>query len=1063
MELKISAEKFLKSIPVEERKKGVDLWRRRKDDFQLANLHDGYWDVRVPENPHGKKFVSTAFEFTKSKLTGRCACAHFRNFGFCAHLAAATIFMKGTKPTAALEYSDAGLSSNANNDLNYHLALLINNGTGLLGMRLKPILIKQRTSVFTFERFSALPHLKASLTDLLPEKERAIVGQLEKDIEGFYTAAYGNTNRDLLWGSSQVAEQFSKYYYEKLKQLLPFLRRFSHVYALRSPLSFKKENISKISFGGEKPIPEFYVFQRDEKLIVQLKFLIGQKSFDTRLAATKNFFFEVVDNTYYLMPDYEHVKLLKRFRLGWEEFHIKEKFKVYSDVIIPLKDKYKVAIDEDLGLDLKIVEPEPFVLVAEYLNSYLMMIPHFIYEGNIVAYGDGQTIVNDTDEQGYVIGRDFEFEKKFFEKLRPLNTAFANQLQQPFFYVLFKDAMKGSWFLKTIRKLQAEGVQVRGLNQLKRFRYNTNTPKFNVWASSGIDWFELKMDISFGDIDVPLQDVQNAILSGQKMVVLKDGTFGILPEEWAKQFGSVLLFGKVSGDRLKLGKKYFNILLDLDVEIREEKLLKELEEKKRVLKNPDDVEVVPVSSKIKAQLRKYQLTGFHWMQRLDYIGWGGCLADDMGLGKTLQTITFLQFIKEKYPGACSLVVCPTSLMYNWESEIQKFAPSLKYYIHHGQSRSLSKDYLKDYDIIITSYGTMRNDIAELKNYEFQYVVLDESQSIKNPGAQVTKACNLLHSKNRLVLSGTPVQNNTFDLYAQMHFLNPGFLGGMNFFRNHYAIPIDKYRDENAIAELKKMTEPFILRRTKEKVAPDLPDKSEMIMWCEMGDQQKDVYDRYKHYYRNRLLNKIEENGIKKSSFEILNGLMRLRQICDSPVLIKDPEVFTTASVKIDELLREVTENSGNHKLLVFSQFTEMLSLISKRFESNGIRFNYLDGKTPPEMRIKAVNSFQNDDSVKAFLISLKAGGVGLNLTAADYVYIVDPWWNPAVESQAIDRTHRIGQTRKVFAYKMICKGTIEEKILELQKKKKSLSEDLIGEESSFVSKLTKDDIAFLFE
>jgi superfamily II DNA or RNA helicase len=370
---------------------------------------------------------------------------------------------------------------------------------------------------------------------------------------------------------------------------------------------------------------------------------------------------------------------------------------------------------------------------------------------------------------------------------------------------------------------------------------------------------------------------------------------------------------------------------------------------------------------------------------------------------------------------------------------------------------------KDYDIIITSYGTMRNDIAELKNYEFQYVVLDESQSIKNPGAQVTKACNLLHSKNRLVLSGTPVQNNTFDLYAQMHFLNPGFLGGMNFFRNHYAIPIDKYRDENAIAELKKMTEPFILRRTKEKVAPDLPDKSEMIMWCEMGDQQKDVYDRYKHYYRNRLLNKIEENGIKKSSFEILNGLMRLRQICDSPVLIKDPEVFTTASVKIDELLREVTENSGNHKLLVFSQFTEMLSLISKRFESNGIRFNYLDGKTPPEMRIKAVNSFQNDDSVKAFLISLKAGGVGLNLTAADYVYIVDPWWNPAVESQAIDRTHRIGQTRKVFAYKMICKGTIEEKILELQKKKKSLSEDLIGEESSFVSKLTKDDIAFLFE
>lgn len=313
-----------------------------------------------------------------------------------------------------------------------------------------------------------------------------------------------------------------------------------------------------------------------------------------------------------------------------------------------------------------------------------------------------------------------------------------------------------------------------------------------------------------------------------------------------------------------------------------------------------------------------------------------------------------------------------------------------------------------------------------------------------------------------MLSGTPVQNNTYDLFAQFNFINPGFLGNREFFKREFAVPIDKYGDKTKSEQLRKMVYPFMLRRTKEQVAADLPDKTETILWCSMGKAQRSMYDEYKNYYRSMLLKKIDEEGMGKSGIYVLEGLLRLRQICDHPFLIKADHEAPNESVKTEELMREIQENSGGHKLLVFSQFTEMLHIIKKELELAGITYCYLDGSTPGEKRKVEVNRFQEDESIKVFLISLKAGGVGLNLTAADYVYLVDPWWNPAAEAQAIDRTHRIGQTRKIFAYKMICKDTVEEKILQLQQKKKSLADDLVNEDSGFVKKLTKDDIAFLF-
>ena len=350
--------------------------------------------------------------------------------------------------------------------------------------------------------------------------------------------------------------------------------------------------------------------------------------------------------------------------------------------------------------------------------------------------------------------------------------------------------------------------------------------------------------------------------------------------------------------------------------------------------------------------------------------------------------------------------------------------------------------------------------AVLQNFEFNYIVLDESQAIKNPDSLTSKASRLLRAKNRLTMTGTPVENNTFDLYSQMEFLNPGLLGNPEFFRTEYANAIDKHQDKEKAQELRQIIYPFMLKRTKEEVAPDLPDKTETILYCEMDAKQRKVYETFREKYRQQIADKLATEGLNKSSFLVLEALMKLRQICDSPALLSDDVDYGNDSTKLNEIVREIEENASNHKILIFSQFLKMLDLVKTHLEKANIPYEYLDGQTND--RASRVNRFQNDQSCRVFLMSLKAGGVGLNLTEADYVYLVDPWWNPAVERQAIDRTHRIGQTKKVFAYKMICKDTIEEKILLLQARKKELADDLISTEQGFVKKLTQEDIMALF-
>jgi non-specific serine/threonine protein kinase len=582
-----------------------------------------------------------------------------------------------------------------------------------------------------------------------------------------------------------------------------------------------------------------------------------------------------------------------------------------------------------------------------------------------------------------------------------------------------------------------------------------------LYISSNTDWFDAKVDISFGEQKVSVQDIKNMLLNKQQFIPLKDGTLGVLPEEWIKKYALLFKVGEGKSDTIKLSKYHFSLIDELYKMRDEEELIFQLEEKYEKIREKYTIPDVLPPAHLESVLRPYQVSGFQWLNYLQEVQWGGILADDMGLGKTIQTLSFLQHLKEKKGKLLSMVVCPTTLLFNWQNELEKFTPSLSFVIHHGGNRSKTQLLKNAPEVIITTYGTLRSDIKAFSEVQFDYVILDESQAIKNPSSKVTKAASLLKSENRLCLSGTPLQNNTFDIYAQMNFLNPGMLGSVEFFKHNFAMPIDKFDEQEQKEHLRKFVFPFILRRTKEQVAKDLPEKQEMVLFCEMGDEQRKIYDAYRNDFRDKLLGMVEQKGLQKTQLSILQGLMKLRQICDSPAILKD-ESYPNESVKLTELTREIVENISNHKALVFSQFLGMLGLIKEELIRLKIDFEYFDGSSTIAERERAIERFQNDSNCRVFLISLKAGGVGLNLTAADYVYIVDPWWNPAVEQQAIDRTHRIGQTKNIFAYRMICKDTVEDKIIKLQEKKKSLAKALISDEEGFVKSLTKEDIAYLF-
>jgi SNF2 family DNA or RNA helicase len=861
------------------------------------------------------------------------------------------------------------------------------------------------------------------------------------------------------WAHTSVRElqNLRKHYIDLLRPLWPKLQQWPAIFVLKSN-KFNNFQQMSIRLGSEVRF-SFRAEQQGSLILLKLNVFLDGKQADVTVRC--GFLLES-DNALYLPTDHEALAIIDQFNNEILSFPASIKKEIVSKYLMPWVAKYEVDIRPNLKVDVISPEPKARILLSELNESNLMIRPQFHYGDTVMDYSDEPSFVEEAGDKLRIVNRDKEHERQHFEYLRTLHTSFSNQRNNPYYYLPFDQVMKKGWFITMLRKVQDQGYTIHGWEDLKKFRYTTHDPRFTINAASTEEGFDLQVQIHWGDQEVSLKEVRHAILHGQDTIMLEDGTLGHIPDEWISQYSLLLRTASEEEGTLKISKIHYMLLEDILDKIDDKTVRQDIEARKNKLLQFDQLEKKPLSSEIKASLRPYQESGFNWLQSLDDLGWGGCLADDMGLGKTLQTISFLQFLKEKYPGSTQLVICPTSLIFNWESEMTKFCPTLKFHIHYGTQREFSETHFNDYDVVLTSYGVVRNDIEELNNFLWQYIILDESQAIKNPDARVTKAMQQLRSVNKLILSGTPVQNNTSDLFSQFNFVNPGLLGSREYFNREFATPIDKLGSKEKTLQLKKLVHPFTLRRTKEQVAKDLPDKTITVLWCTMDAEQRKLYNQYRDGYRKKLLKKIDEEGLTKSGMDVLEGLLRLRQICDHPKLVNKTEDGELSSVKVDELIREVQENAGNHKLLIFSQFTEMLGLIRNEFEKSGINYCYLDGKISLNKRKEEVNRFQEDESVKAFLISLKAGGVGLNLTVADYVYIVDPWWNPAAEMQAIDRAHRIGQTRKVFAYKMICKDTVEERILQMQQKKKMLADDLIQEDAGFVKNLSRDDIEFLF-
>lgn len=604
---------------------------------------------------------------------------------------------------------------------------------------------------------------------------------------------------------------------------------------------------------------------------------------------------------------------------------------------------------------------------------------------------------------------------------------------------------------KAVTSLMAAGWKVEAEGRLYR-----NPGTSNVSVSSGIDWFELHGSVSFGEgLEVSLPDLLSALRRGQSMVQLGDGSFGLLPEEWLEKYGLLASFGEAAGDLLVFKKTQTGVLdalLASQPEITFDEQFARVREEWRNF-NGIEPEIEPAG--FIGTLRPYQREGLGWFKFLEKFGFGGCLADDMGLGKTVQVLALLESRRNTKP---SLVVVPRSLIFNWEQEAARFTPNLKVLTHTGAERTKGSEHFNDYNLVLTTYGTLRRDALHFKDVDFDFVILDEAQAIKNAKTESAKAVRLLRGEHRLALSGTPIENHLGELWSLFEFLNPGMLGTASVFQlstNGARTP-----DQETRGLLSRALRPFMLRRTKRQVAKELPEKLEQTIYCEMDETQRKHYDELRNFYRSSLLETVQRLGIKKSKIQILEALLRLRQTACHPALVDGGLGDDGPNAKLDVLLPQLADvTEEGHKALVFSQFTSFLSIVRQRLDRDGIKYEYLDGKT--RNRGEVVEKFQNDPDCRLFLISLKAGGQGLNLTAAEYVFLLDPWWNPAVEAQAIDRAHRIGQTRQVFAYRLITRDTVEEKVLELQATKRDLADAILSADNSVLRNITGEDLMLL--
>jgi len=764
--------------------------------------------------------------------------------------------------------------------------------------------------------------------------------------------------------------------------------------------------------------------------------------------------------------------------------HIRKETEIayFEKFVINVVKKFKVRAT---GFDIEVVrsEPEPVLSLENDIRGLPVLLLKYKYGQRSILPSNGERVFVDMRRDGDNVRfvktiRQPEAEAEIVEMLKN------KQLQTTNGVYFYPDGTEGMApedavleFVSKISQMSDSlleaGITVR--QEIGDKRYHFGKIDLQIAVRQKNDWFDLHGQVTIGNFTIPFVKLYRNIIRNNREYELPDGTIAVLPAEWFTRYSELFHSGQIVNDSLVVGKQMFGLLHEAGFSTPEV-------EKMRHLFESGNMPKATLPAGLNATLRSYQMTGYYWLKLLKSNGFGGCLADDMGLGKTLQALALLldastDKIEMQQPATeqftqlslfdqpqiqtvtkrpTSLIVVPLSLIHNWAGEAAKFAPSLKVLAHIGNNRTRTIATFDYYDVVITTYGLVRNDNDLLSAYNFHYIILDESQAIKNSSSKSYTAVTNLRSRYRLVLTGTPVENSLTDLWSQMNFVNPGLLGSFQRFKNEYVTSIESDPECQRAAQLRALVEPFILRRTKSEVASDLPPKTEQIRSCAMDSEQQALYEKEKSAMRNALITKINSDGAAKTSALVLQSLMRLRQIACHPKLVG----FGEPSAKFDEVTRVLdTVLSENHKVLMFSSFVKYLNIYEEYLRQKNIPYVVLTGETAD--REAVIRRFQTDGRVQVFLISLKAGGVGINLTSADYVFVLDPWWNPSAENQAVDRAHRIGQTRNVFVYKFVTAGTLEEKIIALQNRKSQLA-DIFANSNPFKN-FTIDEMMELFD
>ena len=696
------------------------------------------------------------------------------------------------------------------------------------------------------------------------------------------------------------------------------------------------------------------------------------------------------------------------------------------------------------------IVPRPRLVVSEirhfwgWQRDLHSLEVSFDYDGVIVPEDDMRARIPDV-ERGRVLLRDLGRESHAIGRLRLLGaqTDPAALREATGGYAIGAERLR-----QALRVLLLDGWHVKVEGSTYRVARGM---RFGV--TSGIDWFDLRADVTLDDgSTMPVGPILDALRKGERTITLGPDETVILPDDWQRRYGLLARVGERADDALRFGKGQVGLLDALLAAQPEAPVDETFARARERLRRFDQIKPAREPRGFRGELRPYQREGLGWLRFLQEFGFGGCLADDMGLGKTVQVLALLLSRRDKVERP-SLIVAPRSLIFNWIDEARHFAPSLRLLDQSQPGRQRDPAAWEGADAVLITYGTLRRDAAILKDVGFDYVILDEAQAIKNAQSETAKAARLLKADHRLALSGTPVQNHLGELWSLFEFLNPGMLGRAAAFQG----VLDDEGPEHAL--LSTLLRPFILRRTKEQVAKELPKKTEQTLYCDLEGEQLKLYRSLRDQYRQSLLAHVDREGMARSKMHVLEALLRLRQAACHPALVA-PDRPKLTSAKVETLLPLLTEViDEGHKVLVFSQFTSFLKQIVPVLEKQGIVFEYLDGQTRD--RAARVRRFQEDPACSVFLVSLKAGGLGLNLTAAEYVFILDPWWNPAAEAQAVDRAHRIGQTRPVFAYRIIARDTVEEKVLELQRTKRQLADAILTEDNSVIRGLKREDLEAL--